>query len=312
MLIYFLRRAASTIGTLWLAFTAVFCALRALPGDVIREQLALSGASDAQIAERRAQLGLDQPLVVQYMNALLGVLHGDLGVSIGAGRSVNDILGEQIAPTLTLGLGALVIAITVGITLGLAGASDNRIVKAAVTGLISLILASPVYWVGTIGIFIFSLGLHWLPSAGSGDLRSLILPWTTLGLSLSGGIARVTLSSVNATHSAEFIRTARAKGLHEGYIARLHILKAALPPVISTIGLQIGFLLGGAAVTEMLFVRAGLGQVLLNAVLTKDYPVVQGVVLLGALGYSLATLGADLLIGWIDPRTFAAAEFAEW
>jgi len=173
---------------------------------------------------------------------------------------------------------------------------------------VALILSSPVYWLGTLAIYLFSVGLRVLPSTGSGDLRHLILPWLALGLSLSGSIARVTASSLAELRGADFVRTARAKGLPERHIVVRHMLRAGLGPILSVIALQTGFLLGGAVVTEALFVRQGIGLILLGAVQDKDFPVVQGIVILSGIVYSVVNTAADLLSAALDPRTrFGAA-----
>ncbi|HVO42690.1 MAG TPA: ABC transporter permease [Aggregatilineales bacterium] len=302
MHVYLLRRLAATLGTLWLVITLTFVALRVLPGDVVREQLMTSGASEAQIAERRAELGLDQPILAQYAALLVGLLHGDPGRSIVSGRRVTDILLEQIGPTLVLAGGALIVALIMGIGLGLTASGANRLISTAALVLITLILSAPVYWMATVAIYVFSVALKLLPSAGGGDLRSLLLPWLSLGLSLAGGIARVTLTSIDETRMADFVRTARSKGLSEGQVLRDHVLRANLGPLVSVIALQSGFLIGGTAITEIVFVRPGLGQVLLNAILSRDYPVVQALVLMGAFSYSAVHFAADALLAVLDPR----------
>ncbi len=311
MLVYLLRRLGATVLTLWLALTLAFIALRIIPGDAIAAQLALGGASVAQIAERRAALGLDQPVLVQYSQTISALLRGDLGRSIASQRPVADMIGEQFGATVALTVGAMIVAVVAGIGLGLVMATARSgLARNGATLIVALTLSSPVYWSGTLAIYVFSVGLRLLPSAGSGDLRHLILPWLALGLSLAGSIARVTTANLNDLRSADFVRTARAKGLRERYIILNHMLRAGIAPILSVVALQTGFLLGGTVITEALFVRPGIGQVLLNAINEKDFPVVQGIVILSAITYSLVNTTADLLIGALDPRIRLSAPTA--
>jgi ABC-type dipeptide/oligopeptide/nickel transport system permease component len=303
MLLYLLRRLGGTLLTLWVAVTIAFFALRIIPGDALAAQLARGGANPQQIAARRAELGLDQPAVVQYVQTIAGLLRGNLGLSIATQRPVADVVGEQFGATINLAVGALVVATFAGVGLGIVMAtSRSALTRGSAAVVVALILSSPVYWTGTLAIYVFSVGLGWLPSTGGGDLRHLILPWLALGLSLSGGIARVTAASLDEIRTADFVRTARAKGLPEQRIIVDHMLRAGLGPILAVIALQTGFLVGGAVVTEALFVRQGIGQVLVNAILDKDFPVVQGIVILSALVYSLVNTGADLFIAALDSR----------
>ena len=311
MLVYLLRRLGATVLTLWLALTLAFIALRIVPGDAIAAQLAQGGASAAQIAARRTALGLDQPVLVQYFQTISNLLRGDLGRSIASERPVVDMIGEQFGATVTLTVGAMIIAVMAGIGLGLMTATArSRLARNGATFVVALTLSSPVYWSGTLAIYVFSVGLRLLPSAGGGDLRHLILPWLALGLSLAGSIARVTTANLNDLRSADFVRTARAKGLRERYIILNHMLRAGIAPILAVVALQTGFLLGGTVITEALFVRPGIGHVLLNAINEKDFPVVQGIVILSAITYSLVNTAADLLIGTLDPRIRLSAPTA--
>lgn len=303
-----LRRLAGTLVralfTAWLALTLVFVALRILPGDALEAQLVGTGASEAQIAERRAALGLDQPVGVQYLQMLGGLLRGDLGRSLISGRPVTDMIAEQFGATAALAAGALIVGVGVGLILGASAAlAGARIVRLLAAGLIALLLSAPVYWTGTLAIYLFSVGLRWLPSGGDGaDMRFLILPWGVLGLALAGSVARLAADGLRGVRAADFIRTARGKGLYPRLIMWRHMLRAAAGPLVALIALQTGFLLGGAVVTEMLFVRRGVGQVLLNAINTRDYPVVQGVVMLSAILYSAAQALGDMAAAALDPR----------
>jgi ABC-type dipeptide/oligopeptide/nickel transport system permease component len=301
MLIYLFRRLCAALLTIWIAVSLAFVALRLLPGDAIAAQLAQSGATESQIAARRALLGLDQPLLIQYGQTLSGLLRGDFGSSLVSGRPVTTMIAEQVGATAALAVGGLIAAVVIGLGLGIAAAlSRLRFLASLIT---SLLLSSPVYWTGTLFIYLFSVQMRLLPSTGDGnELRFLILPWLVLGLSLAGGIARLTASSIAQYRDADFIRTARSKGLRERRVITRHMLRVSLPPVVTLVALQTGFLLGGTVITEMLFVRRGIGQVLLMAVNDRDFPVVQGLVVLSAVIYSLANAAADLLAALLDPR----------
>jgi peptide/nickel transport system permease protein len=302
---YALRRVLVAALTIWVAATAAFIALRLAPGEALTAQLALSGATEAQIAARRAALSIDQPINAQYVAMLRDLLRGDLGLSLYTGRSVAEMIAEQVGATAALAGGAFGVAFGVGIALGLAAHSRSPALRTTARALIAALLAVPVYALGTALIYLFSVALRWLPSAGDDTLRGLILPWIALGLPLAGGIGQVTAGALGAVREADFIRTARAKGLPEQAVVRRHALRAALAPVITFSATQVGFLLGGAAVTEMLFVRRGLGTVLLTAVNERDYPVVQGVVIFAALVYSVVNTAGGWLAALVDVRVRA-------
>lgn len=307
MLPFILRRALSALFTLWLAATLAFLALRLAPIDAIALQLTLSGATESQIAARRAALGLDAPFSVQYVSMLSGLLRGDLGVSLINGRSVGALIAEQLDATLALALGALGVGTVLGLALGVGAALGRAALRWLCEGLIALTLATPIYWLGTLAIYLFAVWLGVLPSVSRGNsLQALILPCGVLGISLSGSIGQVAAAALREAKSAAFVQVARAKGLPEGLIVWRHMLSAHSGALISLIGLQAGFLIGGAVVTEALFTRRGIGQLLLNAVNGRDYPVVQGVVLLSAFAYSLLSSLTDILAAWRDPRLRAA------
>lgn len=290
-----IRRAAAAAAVLWLAATLAFAALRVLPGDALQTQLQESGASAEIIAERRAALGLADPLIVQYGRFLGGLLRGDLGVSLLDGRPVTEIIAEQLAPTAALALTALVIASVGGVALGTLAALNAP--GALIARLVlDLALSTPIYWTGTLAIFIFAVQLDWLPITG------LTLPSAVLGFHAGGAVGQVVRVGVHDTLALDFVRTARAKGLREHSVIVRHVLRASLLPAVTVIALQAGFLLGGVVITESLFVRPGIGRVLLNATLRQDYPVVQGIVLFGAAVYVVINAAADMFYRLLDPR----------
>lgn len=297
------QRAISFVGVIWLVVTITFFALRVLPGDAIQSQLLQSGVSEVIIEERRNAQGFNDPILLQYSNYMLHLLHGNLGQSLLDGQSVNDMIGAQLLPTITLGIAGVFIAVVLGIPLGIFAAIDIGYGLHSVSNLfITLSLSVPIYWTGTLVILLFSVQLRLLPAFGAGSLNQLILPASVLGFSFAGTIARIVRTNINEVSSADFVRTAYAKGLSQHLIIRHHILRAALLPTITIIMIQLGYLLGGTVITESLFVRPGIGRLLLDRTLRQDYPVVQGIVVLAAVIYTLLNNLADLLYRLVDPR----------
>ncbi len=305
MLKYVARRLLAAIPVLWGVLTLVFVLIRLLPGDPAELMLAESGGSAEAIAYLRARLGLDDPLYVQYSRFLWDVLRGDLGRSIFTNRPVTQTILEQLPSTIELALAAMIIAVVIGSILGVAAALkrdswwDSLCMSVAVAG-----VSVPIFWSGLLLITLFSATLRWLPATGQGSWRHLVMPAAVLSFASSGSIARLVRSSMLEVLSRDYITTARAKGLRERLVIHRHALKNAFIPVITMIGLQFGFLLGGAVVTETVFSRQGIGRTVLDAILWKDFPVVQGVVLLAAVIYTVVNLLVDLSYAFIDPRIY--------
>jgi len=297
------RRLGWGILVMWLAATLAFFALRVLPSDAITVQMLDSGASQAAVDALRAELGLTDPLPAQYGRFLTGLLRGDLGVSLLSGQPVSELIALNLGPTVTLTLSALAVAVVVGLGLGLlAGAAGPPLLASLARLVVDLALSTPIYWTGTLAIYLFTVQLALLPSGGSGRLSQLILPSAVLGFHTAGAIARVVAQEVRQQRQADFVRVARSKGLTERRILFVHVLRASAVPVVTVITLQAGFLLSGVVVTETLFVRQGLGRLLLDSTLRQDYPVVQGVVVLSAVVYTLLNTLTDLAYGLLDPR----------
>jgi peptide/nickel transport system permease protein len=305
-----LRRLLATIPVLVLVTAGVFALIHLTPGDPIDVMMAES--VDATVkANLRRELGLDQPIYVQYAAWTWRLLHGDLGRSIRNGEPVIENVGRRIRPSLQLAALAMAISLVVATPLGiLSAARRNTSVDRVGTTFALFGICMPNFLLALLLIFFFGVKLRWLPISGYVDpleemlpgLRSLVLPALTLGLALAAVVTRTLRSSMLDALSEDYVRTARAKGLSESSIIRGHVLKNALIPVVTVLGLQLGTLIGGAVITEYVFALPGVGRLVVDAVFARDYPLVQGVVLLIAVGFILSNLAVDLLYGWIDPR----------
>ena len=303
MLTYVIRRLAIALAVLWGVATIVFLLLHVLPGDPAETILAGSGASQAEINQTRQQLGLDDPLPIQYGGYLWNTLRGDLGRSFFSNRPVTLTIAEQLPATLQLAAAALLVAVVVGFSLGILAAlrADTWIDQMAM-GVAVLGVSVPVFWSGLLLIWIFSVSLNWLPATGADSWRHLVMPAIVLGLVGAGPIARMTRASLLNALRADYITMAQAKGLSQTLVISRHALRNAVIPVITLIGLQAGFLLGGTVITEAVFARPGLGRLVVDAILWKDLPIVQGVVLLIAATYVVINLLVDLVTLTLDPR----------
>jgi peptide/nickel transport system permease protein len=299
-----MRGPAALAFSLFLAITASFFALRLLPGDAIESRLRQSNASPAAIAAQRAQFGLDQPLMTQYVQYWRGLLQGDLGYSLVTRESAASMIRARLWPTLELaGLslalgGGLGLALGSLAALGRAGQVSPMWAPLA-EGLSSLALAAPTYWTATLAIFAAN---RWLPpEALPSASRQLLLAVVVLGYSLSGPLAQITEGSLREQLGATFMQTARAKGL--GLWGRYrHALRAAWPPILSTLALQAGFALSGTVIIETIFTRRGLGSLLYQSVLNQDYALVQALVCLSAGFYVLSHSLVRALSHLADPR----------
>jgi peptide/nickel transport system permease protein len=255
------------------------------------------------IAEVRRNLGLDVPLPQQYLSYISRVIRGDLGKSIWTGQPVWREMQGQWPSTLELTLASMGTAVVLGVTLGtLAAVRRGTWVDSTVMGISQLGVSIPLFWSGLILIFLFSLTLGWLPATGVGGWKRLLLPAFALATNYSAVIARMVRSSLLEVLSQDYIRTARAKGLAPLRVTLRHALRNALIPAITIVGLQFGNLLGGTVVIETVFSRQGLGRLAYTAILAKDFPIVQGVVLVLVLVYVLLNVAVDLSYGLLDPR----------
>ncbi|MEA3376822.1 MAG: ABC transporter permease [Chloroflexota bacterium] len=303
MLTFTLRRLLSTVLVLWGVVTLTFFAIRLLPGDPATLLISQGGGSAEDIADLRRQLGLDRPLPMQYLRFLGGLVQGDLGVSLVSHRPVTDAIREQLPHTLALATTATLLSVVVGISAGILAATHHRSWLDQLCIALSVLGVSiPILMSGLLFILLFSLVLGWLPATGQGSWRHLVMPSLVLSLASTGTIARLVRAQMLEVLPEDYITVARAKGVLEGVILWRHALRNALIPVITVVGLQFGSLLGGTVVTESLFSRRGLGRLVVDAILWKDYPLIQGVVILGAAIYVGVNFLVDMSYGLLDPR----------
>ena len=299
---YLVQRLLSALLTIWVTTVIVTMLIHAVPGDPVRIMYAQWQASPEQIEAVRQNLGLDRPVPVQYWMFLKRVSKGDLGRSIQGDQPVASILATRFPPTLLLATTSLVIATTIGLSLGFIAAYrrgsivDVGAMVAAIVG-----VSIPHFWLGMMLLFAFSLKLGWLPVAGS-DLRTLILPALTLGLANAAILARLTRSAMIDIFDQDFVRTARAKGLPRSVVLYRHALRAGLVPIVSMMGLQFAYMMGGAIVVENVFAWNGIGRLAIEAVFARDYPVIQGFILVFATVVVLVSVVIDILYAWLDPR----------
>jgi peptide/nickel transport system permease protein len=303
VLTYVGRRILAVVPVLFGVTLAVFSMLFLVPGDPVKIMLAEFVTTPDQIAQMRAQLHLDEPVLKQYGRFVGSALRGDLGVSIRSRRPVTAEITENIGSTGQLALASMLVAIGLGVPLGLLAAlGRNSWLDVAAMVVALLGVAMPSFWLGFLLIFVFSLHLGWLPATGGGDLLHLVMPAVALGMIAAAIIARLTRSSMLEVLGQDYVRTARAKGLGSGSVIVRHALRNALIPVVTVFGLQFGNLLAGAVIVETVFSRPGLGRLIVGGILAKDFPLVQGTVLFVAAAYVLINVVVDVAYAYVDPR----------
>ncbi len=279
-----------------------FLLIHLVPGDPVEVMLGES-ASTADRTQLRADLGLDQPLIQQFGNYLLKLSQGDLGKSIHTKTPIIEMLKTRYPATVKLALLSLFIGIALGVPMGIYAALKANHWQDIVVTLVSVRLsAMPAFWLGPILMLIFAVWLGWLPVSGMESSASIILPALTLGFGLSAILTRMTRTSLLEVLNDDYIRTARAKGLTEQTVILRHALRAALLPIITIVGLQMGSLLAGTVITETIFSWDGIGRMLVESIEKRDYPVTQACVLIVALSYVLVNLVTDILYRFADPR----------
>lgn len=299
---YILRRLLLTVPVLLALSFAIFVSIRFVPGDPA-DLLAGEGASDEYVAEIRKELGLDQPIPIQYARWLSQIAQGNMGHSIVAHTPVVDEVLARYPATIQLAASGVLVATVIGLTAGIISALkpyslfDYLSMSVALFG-----VSMPIFWSGLMMMLVFSVRLGWLPAGGRDSIKSLILPGIALGLFSGGVIARQTRASMLEVLSSEYITTARAKGLRERAVVYRHALKNALIPIVTVIGLQAGFLLGGAMVAEAVFAWPGLAMLIVMSIRSRDYTMVQGALLAYGFTFALVNLSVDILCGFLDPR----------
>ncbi|MDL2294236.1 ABC transporter permease [Ruminococcaceae bacterium OttesenSCG-928-D13] len=304
---YVLKRLLMMIPVLLGVTFLVYFILALSPGDPVRMILG-EQASEESVQMLREELGLNDPIPVRYVRYLGGLLQGDLGTSYKNQLPVAPQVLERFPNTLILAMSGMLVALLVGTPLGILSAKKQYTLLDNATTVLGLVgVAMPTFWLGLLLVLLFSLHLGWFPSSGMGEgigplLKSLVLPAATLGTSCTASVMRMTRSSMLEVLRQDYIDTARAKGLKEGYITLHHMLKNALVPIVTVAGLQFGMLLGGSALTETIFSWPGLGRFMVDSIKSKDMPMVLGSAVFLAVVYSVVNLLVDILYAYIDPR----------
>ena len=307
---YIFKRLLTIVPVMFLVSLFVFFIIHLTPGDPAVVMLG-EQATPESLAVLRHDLGLDQPLPVQYMTWLSQILRGDLGHSVRTNQPVVEAVAERLPVTLELTLLAMLFSLIIAIPVGIISATRRNSASDLIATTVALFgVSMPNFFLAILLIFVFALNLRWLPPIGYtpmekdffGNLRGMILPAITLGGAATAIVARLTRSSLLEVLSQDYVRTARAKGLAQRAVIYKHALKNAMIPVLTIIGLQVGALLGGAFITESIFVLPGVGQLAVDAIFRRDFPLVQGVVLFVSFVYLAVNLIVDILYGFLDPR----------
>ena len=299
---FILKRLLMLIPVLIGVTLLVFLILNMAPGDPAKVILG-EQATPEQIAELREQMGLNDPVLVQYGRYIVNLVQGDMGDSYKTKGPVSEEVFKRFPHPIQLTVAAMLIAIVVAIPLGVIAAVKQNTIFDGVSMIIALIgVSMPIFWLGLLLILLFSLRLGWFPVSGKSGFSSIVLPAIALGFNHMASIARTTRSSMLETIRQDYIRTVRAKGVAYGVVIRKHALKNALIPVITVIGLQFGYMLGGSVLTETVFAWPGVGHLMVDSINGRDIPMVMGCIILVCATFSLVNLAVDILYGFVDPR----------
>jgi ABC-type dipeptide/oligopeptide/nickel transport system permease component len=302
MIRYISLRLLFAIPALWLIVTMVFLLAHMVPGDPVQQMLG-EGARAEDLTQLRHSLGLDMPVLAQYRHYLAGVVHGDLGESFRFQEPVTRVVLSHYPATLELAFVALLVCAAIGIPAGLLAAERRGTSTDRAVGLFTLLgLSVPNFALGPVLILVFSVIFGWLPVSGRGGLSHLILPALTLGAALAAILTRMVRTSVIEELSSDYVRTARAKGLSPSAVLFRHAFRNALIPILTILGLQFGTLLAGTIVTESIFSWPGIGRLAVQAIGARDYPLLQGCILLIAVSYVVVNLLTDAVYALVDPR----------
>jgi peptide/nickel transport system permease protein len=306
---YILRRGGVSVVTLFIATVVVFLGVRALPGDPTVALTAETSNPEVE-ATLRAEYGLDKPVPVQYAAWMGHALQGDLGTSPKTGLPVSQTIAERLPITLELTVLALLVALAIGVPIGILAAVRRGSFADYVAGTTALAgLSIPHFWLGILFILAFAVNLEWLPASGFvpltdplGNLAHMVMPATVLGITLAAVVMRQMRSAMLESLGADYVRTARAKGMSESRVVGMHALRNSLITVVTVVALQLGTLISGAVITEQIFIVPGIGKLTIDSVFSRDYPTLQGIVLITATGYILANLLADIGYSLLNPR----------
>jgi peptide/nickel transport system permease protein len=310
MIAFLIRRLLATIPTIILVTLTVFIVLRLTPGGPAVAMLGQQASPEA-VAQLNHQLGLDQPLYIQYLTWLGNALHGDLGRSAFGNQPVSVLIVQRVTPTLELTVLAFIVALVIGMSAGILAAVRHNTRIDALSSLLAILgVSTPSFWLAILAVLVFSIDLKWLPALGyvspttdlGTNLKDMLLPSLTLGAILAAVITRMTRASMLDTLFQDYVRTARAKGLAQSAVLLRHALKNALIPIVTLLGLQLGGLLSGAVIIETIFSLPGNGQLLVTSIFNRDFPVVQGLVVVIAVVFIVVNLIVDLMYASLDPR----------
>jgi len=302
MVRFIARRLVLTVPVLVGVATLVFALIHLVPGDPAAAMLGES-AAPADLADLRSRLGLDQPLLTQYRHYMIGVAVGDLGTSFRYNTPVTEEIAQRMGATAELALVSMAVAVAMALPLGSVAARHRGRALDQLAMTMSLAgVAMPNFWLGPVLAIVFSIGLGWLPVSGTGTWQHLVLPAVTLGAALAAITARMTRAALIEELGELYVLAARARGLSRGRAVVVHALRNSLIPVVTILGLQLGSVLTGAIITETIFAWPGVGRLLIQAINFRDYPLVQGCILLIAVTYVAMNFIVDLAYAWLDPR----------
>jgi ABC-type dipeptide/oligopeptide/nickel transport system permease component len=302
VLSFLVRRILLTIPVLLGVATLVFSLIHMIPGDPVQSMLG-DGASPESVSELRSRLGLDRPLYAQYLSFLSGAARGNLGTSLRTSEPVTTAIVQRLPATFELAAAAMLVAVVIAIPLGvIAAVGAGTFVDHIATTLALIGISMPNFWLGPLLAIVFAVELGWLPVSGRGTLAQLVLPAVTLGAPLAAVLARMTRASVIDELRELYVMAARARGVSRARAVLKHAVRNSLIPIVTVLGLQLGAVLTGAVITETIFAWPGVGRLLIQSISFRDYPLVQGCILLIALTYVSMNLLTDLAYGLLDPR----------
>ncbi|GIO08057.1 glutathione ABC transporter permease [Brevibacillus reuszeri] len=299
---YLLKRLISGLIVLIGVSLFSFALIHLIPGDPVRIMLG-EKATKERVEQLREQMGLNKPLVVQYVNYATGVFKGDLGTSLKTSRPVSMEIAQRFPATVKMAVSGIVVAIVAGVIMGILAAKyKDKFIDYAIMSMATLGMSLPSFWLGLLVIMVFAVKLGWFPVAGGTGFIDLVMPALTLGVMLSTTISRLTRSGMVEVLSNDYIRTARAKGMSEGIVLFRHAFRNVMIPVVAVVGLQIAALLGGAVIVEQVFNWPGIGTLAIEAISSRDFPMIQGIVLFMGAIYVIVNICVDLLYAVLDPR----------